>query len=499
MASHHENKEEFERLGVELLDFSAAREALRVTEEARKAVQSLPCIFHQDRTWAVTLVGYGRLCNDCYRERAFGMLTLVNRAVNEPADLLLWSMGDLQPQLREGAPKDNIVYYFNGAGTSNYANPPSIKDVEAQFKLGKHKNLTIAGFSAGGRAVQKQLERAFKSGDSEEMPNAICMADALYAPQDAAGNPVMSTLQSVVDFAIRAAKGECIAVLWHSNIPTPGYASSKKCVEAVEKAVADAMGSPFAGLDFNTPELVSLASARPFVEAKRYGLLYIFEYKGQDKAEHVAEAHLIDDFLKAFIPWHRAEPSIGDFVYFPEATTLASPPVYNAPPGEKLLSEVTLEVAKTYLLAGVQETTHNAGSVVDAMLKAVGAGSPNNWCAAFVAQCIRDAQLLCGKKAPIVGSAGAKDTMARFQKANKWLSAAFFRSNAYKILPGMIPVWHRGAPGAWTGHIGVAEQSYVDGTFSTIEGNSGPTSSAVARMVRNINDPNFLGCGILDG
>jgi hypothetical protein len=61
----------------------------------------------------------------------------------------------------------------------------------------------------------------------------------------------------------------------------------------------------------------------------------------------------------------------------------------------------------------------------------------------------------------------------------------------------MIVVWHRGAPGAATGHIGVV--ATVNGrAFTTIEANSGPGSNAVATMARSLADANLLGCGFVD-
>lgn len=149
---------------------------------------------------------------------------------------------------------------------------------------------------------------------------------------------------------------------------------------------------------------------------------------------------------------------------------------------------------------GLTETSKNAGARIDDMLAKVGASSPNNWCAAAVATWIQEAADLSMTAKPIPGSANAKETMRQFQAADPsragWIDVAALRENPGFVVPGMISVWHRGAPGALTGHIGVVE-SYVgdDRRYTSIEGNSGPTGDRVARMTRSLDDMNLLGMG----
>src|SRR5512132_1303547 len=169
-------------------------------------------------------------------------LTLVQALTGPAADLRIWSMGDLQPELRRAAPGDAIVYYFNGADTSRYEHPPAIAGVIARFPpVGgePYRFVTLAAWSAGGRAVQRQLDATFQGG---RVPDAVLLADALYAPL-VSGNVDTGPLASVIEFAVRAAtEPRCIFAMWHSAMQTPGYASSSQCAAAVCTAVEARVG-----------------------------------------------------------------------------------------------------------------------------------------------------------------------------------------------------------------------------------------------------------------
>lgn len=160
----------------------------------------------------------------------------------------------------------------------------------------------------------------------------------------------------------------------------------------------------------------------------------------------------------------------------------------------RTLADELLAVAIGFL--GLREERHNAGPVIDRWLAEVGATSPNNWCAASVAHWLRTACKNLGVPMPIVGSGGAKATMAQFVAAKRWVPIADARKRPDQLRPGMVPVWHRGAAGAWTGHIGVLEAVIGPGLFTSIEGNSGD-GTEVARMVRHLSDPLLLGFGVV--
>ncbi len=144
--------------------------------------------------------------------------------------------------------------------------------------------------------------------------------------------------------------------------------------------------------------------------------------------------------------------------------------------------------------AGVREVAGNSGPRVNALLRAVHVAPPANWCAAAVTSWLRAAEAATGLPSPIAGSAGAKAVMAQLQAKSRWWPKHDLPGRP--IEAGMIVVWHRGDPGAWTGHIGVVENAESD-RLETIEGNSGPAGDRVARMRRLLSDPMLLGVGWL--
>lgn len=151
--------------------------------------------------------------------------------------------------------------------------------------------------------------------------------------------------------------------------------------------------------------------------------------------------------------------------------------------------EALIAAARTDL--DVREAGANTGPRVDAMLRAVGVSPPANWCAAAVSSWLRAAAKASGLASPIAGSPGAKALGEQMRQAGRWVDVAGLAGH---VGPGWIVVWHRGVPGAWTGHVGIVERVEGD-VLHTIEGNSGPSGDRVARMERRIDDPLLLGGG----
>ncbi|XXY23355.1 peptidoglycan-binding protein [Sorangium sp. So ce216] len=164
------------------------------------------------------------------------------------------------------------------------------------------------------------------------------------------------------------------------------------------------------------------------------------------------------------------------------------------------LGEAMLAQARADLRDGVRESSYNDGKRIQAYFAGTGAAPPDPWCGAAQRDWLRRGGRTLGiepAKLPIQGSVGAKATMRQLQKARRWVDAEEIRRNPELLRPGMIAVWHRGAPGAPTGHIGAV--SVREGRdFAAIEGNSGQRSDRVAEMPHNVNEPNFLGAGWVD-
>lgn len=164
------------------------------------------------------------------------------------------------------------------------------------------------------------------------------------------------------------------------------------------------------------------------------------------------------------------------------------------------LGESMLAQARADLRDGVRETSYNDGKRIQAYFAGTGAAPPDPWCGAAQRDWLRRGGRTLGiepTKLPIQGSVGAKATMRQLQKARRWIDAQELRRTPEMLRPGMIAVWHRGAPGAPTGHIGTVSQQ--DGRdFDAIEGNSGERSDRLAEMPHNVDEPNFLGAGWVD-
>lgn len=171
------------------------------------------------------------------------------------------------------------------------------------------------------------------------------------------------------------------------------------------------------------------------------------------------------------------------------------------PDGHTALGHATLNVAEEEL--GITEDLgHNDGERIRDYWEGTGNGPPSNWCAAFTRFCIQTAAARLGMLPTIQGSVGAKATKDEFIAVGRWYPADVLRAHPHLLVEGMVPVWDRSDPTRpethWWGHIGVCElPCRQDGSFGTIEGNSGPLGKSVSQMVRNVHDPRFLGAGVL--
>jgi hypothetical protein len=105
------------------------------------------------------------------------------------------------------------------------------------------------------------------------------------------------------------------------------------------------------------------------------------------------------------------------------------------------------------------------------------------WCAAFVSHCLIHGSAKIGKLCPVKRIHNAK---------RLWRACVAAGCEVTEPQLGDIVLWHRGAQGATTGHIGIV--SKVDGqNFWSIEGNAGPPPSPVAEHAHRLGERNLLG------
>lgn len=94
------------------------------------------------------------------------------------------------------------------------------------------------------------------------------------------------------------------------------------------------------------------------------------------------------------------------------------------------------------------------------------------WCAAFGGYCVRKAYQAAGVSLPARLSGSASDLAARFEAAGRLLRREkLFAENG--AVRGEVPT----VPGpgdlvVFKGHVGILRELYLDGTFTTVEGNT---------------------------
>lgn len=158
----------------------------------------------------------------------------------------------------------------------------------------------------------------------------------------------------------------------------------------------------------------------------------------------------------------------------PAATEFTVPSI---PGGGSAAGRAALQVAIRDMNAGRGESgSNNSGPDVQAYLAPTGLGCPNNWCAAFVSNCFRQA---LGENAVFGYLAGAQSV----HNAMRRLGHDYKASLSNPPMPGDIIVWRRIDPvkpqeTGWYGHIGLVH-SFANGNLWTIEGNRGPFASRV--------------------
>jgi hypothetical protein len=384
--------------------------------------------------------------------------------------------GDLPGKLRKRYPGEKILTFAKTRG-----------DLATIRKADDGSPIRLLGYSAGCSGVRELCAAGLR-------PAEVFTFDGTHASFDR--RPQTMPLGEWRDLYARAQRGELSWVASHIyNTYTeqldPG--PYKSTVTVLREVTGELLPMPAegAGPTYTRPEA---ANGHMVIASYRSGSC---DKEAHGKQINTYAEQLCESFLS--LDARPLGPSVGTLVanVFGALSRLAWP---FAGPGMTLGAAVLQEALKS-LEARVSEAKGkpNAGIVVDAWLAEVGAPSPNNWCAASVAHWLRMASTRLGVKAPIAGSAGAKATKAQFEQAGRWIDIAKVRADKADLIPGMVPVWHRGKPGDWTGHIGILETVPVDGLhFTSIEGNSGPTGTEVARMTRRLDDPLLLGFGRLD-
>lgn len=155
------------------------------------------------------------------------------------------------------------------------------------------------------------------------------------------------------------------------------------------------------------------------------------------------------------------------------------PPPLPLPPMPSRYAAEVLGVALANIGRG-ETLGNNAGPDLDAYRKG---GAGGAWCAAFVSHCLEHGAKGVGMPCPVKRSHNAKRLFANALKVGMTVE----RPRA-----GDLVLWHRGAKGAATGHIGIV--SRVEGNaFFSIEGNKGGYPSKVREYGHELGEALLLG------
>ena len=139
----------------------------------------------------------------------------------------------------------------------------------------------------------------------------------------------------------------------------------------------------------------------------------------------------------------------------------------------ELKTKLLVYEAKRWI--GVKETGgDNMGECVQMFQKAAdGIAGKESWCMSFVQFCLKQNDKLC---VDILGARGTHNLFVSEHCLTVWnKSPKSCQLNTPVV--GSIAIWQMGNSTA--GHAGIVVAAYGDGTFETIEGNTGPGAGVI--------------------
>ncbi|NJL36391.1 MAG: CHAP domain-containing protein [Leptolyngbyaceae cyanobacterium RM2_2_4] len=135
---------------------------------------------------------------------------------------------------------------------------------------------------------------------------------------------------------------------------------------------------------------------------------------------------------------------------------------------ESNLNQELVNVAAAYV--GVREQRHNRGSEVEKFQKAVdGQAVGEPWCMSFVQYCIKVVEENCQVNSEVFKSEHCITVWNR--------SSQNLRLSAPEV--GCLVIWQKGQ--TTSGHVGIVERVKSQSSFTTIEGNTGGSSTGNQR------------------
>lgn len=217
----------------------------------------------------------------------------------------------IQEHLRRGS-RLPLLNFAIGEGSATYARPflePAVfqewlRVVEKE--LARHGDSTatptpirrveISSFSAGYGSVREIL----KVETNRQVIQRIVLCDSLYGSlvdTNATGRERTVTPEHIapwLEFARAAARGEKTFLLTTSDVPTPRYASTRECGEALAAAV----GAPFIPMD-GAPTDATLDPDFPLLRRADLGHFHVWNYAGTNAPAHLTHVRHVADLWRS--------------------------------------------------------------------------------------------------------------------------------------------------------------------------------------------------------
>lgn len=319
-----------------------------------------------------------------------------------------------------------------------------------------YERIVLASWSAGYKLAWGLLD---------ELDGHIAL-DSGYAPFDPDHTASDVAIRELVSFAERAQHGYVSLYFGFSDVVTPQTGPGAYADTAQVAAEVVRLAGPPSGL-FEVRHFAH----RPATPPETW---HTDALRGWGP-EFVREAIWRIESISKFPPDPCKIPSdIGVNGSFPGGFT------------DRFLGEALADI-------GQRETAGpNRSPWIDSLCDAHHVARGSSYCALAVWSWLTRAAVHEGRPLPIGGTASAKGYIAAL--GSRWRA----RAALGRVEPGTILVWHRGPPGAWTGHVGLVLEDLGDGTVRTIEANTAPPGEpeGVWKMIRRLDDPLLLGGGL---
>jgi hypothetical protein len=206
---------------------------------------------------------------------------------------------------RRGA-REPLAVVVLGSGSAAYANPfadgsrfrQMIGVIETELRVRaaapvRITSVDISSFSAGYGAVREIL----KVEESAKLVRSILLLDSLYGGLEKSGGATNRTVLTEhvnvwLPFARAAVNGTKTFLITTSDVPTPSYASTKECADALVQQL---------GLKFEQVPIREGLATNDFALRARAdaGNFHAWSYTGTNAPAHMAHVHHLAEMWKA--------------------------------------------------------------------------------------------------------------------------------------------------------------------------------------------------------